>query len=219
MTMGEIAWWIWCALLWPFAPCESAEDVAARQGAKCERGCIGGSDGWVYEVTRDDLVWFARMANCEIRDYIGTDDADATLWAVVQGFYRAHLVGRNTTLASYASTYSGCTSRLWATGGRYYSPRITPIADVNRKTRWRDLPQRVRDVVRSFFRGEIRNRWPGWCWVWTHGWEHHADSRLIGPFYAVEDHGQSFNAYYQDAITEHWMPWQVQIVAPPAEEE
>ncbi len=205
--------WFLCLLLWPFMPCDSAEEIAAEQGAKCERGCIVCGDNWVYEVTRDDLVWTARMANCEIANVLDTDDAPATMWSLAQNFCRMHGVGRTQSWGSFVSHYSGCTSPLWATGGIYYSPRITPIADVNRKTRWNDLPQKTRDYVRSFFRNEIPNRWPGWCWIWTRGWEHHAARNLIGPFYAVKDEGQSLNAYWKDPATRYWTRWQVRVVA------
>jgi hypothetical protein len=205
--------WFFCLLLWPFMPCESAEEIAAEQGATCERGCIVGSDGWVYEITKSDLVWFTRMAHCEIEIVIGTDDAEATLWAVVQNFYRRHLLGRTETLGTFAQLYSGCTSPLWATGGRYYSPIITPLADANRATPYAELPAKTREFVLSYFRNEIPNRWPGWVYVWTHGWEDHADGRAIGPFYAVGDVRHSLNAYYKDPATRHWTRWQVRVVA------
>jgi hypothetical protein len=208
---------IWL-LLAPWLPMESPEAVAERNGATCERGCIVGADGWAYEVTRDDLVWLTRSANCEIGSHLDTEDAPATMWALAQNFYRRHLVGRQETLGEFVSNYSACTSKRWATGGSRYSPRITPIADANRRTRWRDLPQRTRDFVRSFLRNEIPNRWPGWCYVWTHGWEHHASPRIIGPYYAAEDVGRSLNAYYKDPLTVWFMPWTVRIVAPPAQD-
>jgi hypothetical protein len=189
-----------------------AEVVAAKAGATCERGCIVGADGWVYEITRDDLVWTTRAAHCEIESVLDTDDAPATMWALTQNFYRGHLLGRTESFGSFVSGYSACTSKRWATGGQFYSPRITPIADVNRRTRWNDLPQKTRDFVRSFFRGEMPNRWPGWCYVWTHGWEHHAAPRLIGPFYAATHGPRSLNAYYMDPATKDWTPWTVRVV-------
>jgi len=194
------------------APPPSAAQVAAASGAECPRGCIVGADGWVYEVTRNDLVWTTRAAHCEFEDALATDDAPATMWALVSNFYRRHLVGRVESLAAFVSSYSACTSAKWATGGSKYSPRVTPIADVNRRTKWRDLPQRTRDFVRAFFRGEMPNRWPGWVYVWTHGWESHADRRCVGPYYAVPlDNDHSLNAYYADPATVDWTARTVRI--------
>ncbi len=178
---------------------------------KCQRGCIVGP-GFVYELTRSDLVWTARMAHCEIETVLDSDDAPATMWSLVTNWTRRRLLGRHESFGSFVSSYSGCTSRRWATGGEFYSPRITPIADANRRTRWADLPQKTRDYVRSFFSGEIPNRWPGWCIVWTHGYESHAARGLIGPFLAVPDGDHSLNAYYADKSTGHWTAATVRII-------
>jgi hypothetical protein len=178
----------------------------------CPRGCIV-APGFAYAITRSDVLWTARMAHCEVETVIGTDDAPATMWALAQNFVRRHNVGRRETFGAFVSSYSGCTSRRWATGGDKYSPRITPIADINRRLRWVDLPQTTRDFVRSFFHGEMPNRWPGWVYVWTHGWESHAGPRSIGPFYAVETE-HSLNAYYKDRATMGWRSDTVRIVPP-----
>jgi hypothetical protein len=191
-------------------------DAAARfiEHDPCPRGCIVGPRVF-YQITRDDLVWVSRAANCEIASHLDTDDAPATMWSLAQNFVRRKHVGRRESFGSFVSSYSGCTSARWATGGSRYSPRITPIADVNRKLRWSQIPRPVRDFVLSFFRGEMPNRWPGWCWVWTAGWESHADRRHIGPFYAVpRDTGRSLNAYYLDPATRDWMADTVRIVPP-----
>jgi hypothetical protein len=207
--MFAAVFWFLVYLLGP----PPAAQVAVDAGKTCERGCIVGAiDGWVYEITRDDLVWATRAAHCEIEIVLETEDAPATLWALTQNFYRRHLVGRVETFGEFVSMYSACTSRRWATGGDRYSPRVTPIADVNRRTRWRDLPQHTRNFVRSFFAAEIPNRWPGWVYVWTHGWERHAAPRLIGPYYAVPlDTEHSLNAYYSDPATKDWGIWTVRI--------
>lgn len=190
-------------------------DTAARftEHDPCPRGCIVGP-GVFYPITRDDVVWTARMANCEIAGHLDTDDAPATMWSLTQNFVRRKHVGHRESFGSFVSSYSGCTSARWATGGSRYSPRITPIADVNRRLRWNAIPRDVRDFVLSFFRGEHPNRWPGWCWVWTAGWEDHADPRHVGPFYAVDDVGRSLNAYYQDPATRDWTADTVRIVPP-----
>ncbi len=205
---------VWVLVLFSLLPsARPAALVAAESGASCDRGCLVGEDGWVYEVTRNDLLWFGRMAHCEIGSVVGTDDSEATLWAVATNFYRRHLVGRRESLGWFASHYSGCTSPLWATGGKFYSPRITPLADANRKTRWDQIPLRTRDLVLRFLSGDVPNRWPGWCYVWTHGWEDRADPRHAGPFYAVTDEARTLNAYYADPMTVDWTPWTVQIVS------
>lgn len=205
-------------LAWPVLPVEPAEDVAARAGYECERGCIVGADGWVYENTREDQAWFARVVNCEVASVIGTDDASAAMWALVQGFYLGHLNGRDRSLASYVTSYSACTSKDWSSAGTRYSPRITPIADANRATRWRDLPQRVRDFARTVLQGHIGNRWPGYVYVLTHGWEREANHRWIGPLYAETRGPGTYNAYWKDRRTVRWTNWTVRIVGPLGEE-
>jgi hypothetical protein len=191
----------------------AAPVVADTLHDPCPRGCIV-APGLTYAITRDNLVWTARMANCEIANVTDTDDAPATMWALVTNFVRRREAGRAESFGGFVQTYSGCTSKRWATGGDRYSPRITPIADVNRRLRWSQIPQRVRDFVRRFFRAEWPNRWPGWCWVWTRGWERMADPQHIGPYYAVEDAGQSLNAYYADPATVGWAADRIRIVGP-----
>jgi hypothetical protein len=179
----------------------------------CPRGCIV-APGFNYALSRDDLVWTARMASCEIANVLDTDEAPATMWSLVTNFTRRREAGRIESFGGFVSLYSGCTSRRWATGGDRYSPRITPIADVNRRTRWNDIRQDVRDFVHSFFRAEHPNRWPGFCWVWTAGWEKHADPRHVGPFYVVRDGGQSLNSYWKDPATVTWGADRIRIVGP-----
>lgn len=201
----------WLFLLFG-GPAESAEQIAARAGVSCDHGCLVAEDGWVYEVNRADLTWTARMANCEVL-YADSDEARATMWTLVQNFYRRHLAGIDETFASFVTSYSACTSKRWSSAGTIYSSRITPLADRNRRTRWRDIPQAKRDLVLSFFRGEIANRWPGYAIIWTAGYEHHAAHNLAGPYYIEPaDCGHSRNAYYKHPDTADFLPWTVRVV-------
>lgn len=201
--------WLLVLLLSPF---QSAEQWAALAGADCKRGCIVLADGEVYEVTRSDVVWLSRAMRCEIGSVLDTADAPATIWAVATNWHRRRLMGRVETLGGFASSYSGCTSAAWSEGGRFYSPRITPLATANRATHYNDLPRDVRDFVLSFFRGEVANEHPAWCWVWTKGYEAHANPRHIGPYYARADEGRSLNAYYSDPATVGYTPRTIRIV-------
>ena len=197
-----LAWIFAVHAVWPAPP------VVA---AACERGCIVDSHGWVYEITRADLVWTARAAQCEIGSSLDTDDAAATMWALAQNFVRRHRLGIDQTWGGFVASYSACTSRMWATGGTRYSPRITPRADATRALRWGAIPRPTRDFVRAFFRGEYPNRWPGWVYVLTSGWEEAAGRRWLGPRYAVPA-GRPRNAYYLDPATRWWGPDTVRVV-------
>jgi len=70
----------------------------------------------------------------------------------------------------------------------------------------------------AFLRGEYPNRWPGFTYVWTHGWEDNAHRSWDGPYYVAEDRTRSYNAYYRDPGTVGWMPWTVRIVPASATE-
>ena len=203
-------------LLAPLLPQETAEEVAAQAGATCERGCIVGmEDHWVYPISRDDTIWTLRMAHCEFEVALGTDEAPATMWQLVTDFYRRHLAGRKETFAAFVSSYSACTSKAWSTGGTHYSPRVTPIADVNRHLTWYEIPVKTRDFIRSFFAGEIANLHPSFCYVWTRHWESRADRRWSGPFYVIPpDSERSLNSYWADPVTRDWTADTVRIVGP-----
>ena len=203
MLMGALV-----ALFLSLAP---ASWIATITGHECERGCIVGETGWVYEVTRDDLVILARAANCEVKDAIGTADADAAMWALTSNFVRRKLVGRPETLARFVMGYSACTGIKWSSAGWERNDRITPRADANRQLRWRDIPQRVRDYVRAFLRNERPNRMPGVVYVLTAGFERHAHPLWIGPLYAETRGPGSFNAYWRDQSTAAWTDRTVRI--------
>ena len=197
-----------------FAPRAAAVAVVHAAGFACERGCIVDAErGWAYEINRDDLVWTARAAHCEVESVIGTDDADAAMWALAQNLVRRHRIGLRETFAGFVLNYSGCTGRRWSSDGTRHSDRITTRADANRMLTWYELPQRTRDYVRRFLRGEIVNRWPGLVYVLTAGWERHADPSWVGPFYAATHGPRSRNAYWMDRSTVGWDPMTVQIVS------
>lgn len=200
--------WLLVLLSLPF---QSAEQWAALAGAECKRGCIVLADNSVYEVTRSDVSWISRMANCEFASVLDTADAPATMWAVVTNWHRRRMMGRVESLGGFAAAYSGCTSAAWATGGSRYSPRITPLADANRATHYRDLPRDVREFVLSFFRGEVENAHPTWCFVFTRGWESHAPREWGAASYARAD-GVSLNAYWPHKSTLDYTPRTIRIV-------
>ena len=210
--------WFLVAMLSGMVPEKTADEVARDAGVVCDRGCIV-APGIVYRITRDDLVIMARAANCEVRDAIGTDDAAAAMWALVSNFVRRKMVGRNETLAAFVSAYSACTGVKWSSAGWARNSRITPRADANRQLRWRDIPQRTRDYVLSFFRNEHANPMPGVVYVLTSGFEFHASNAWYGPYYANTRGPGSFNAYWRDPKTIGWTASTVRLVAPTVEPE
>ncbi len=205
--------WFFCLLLWPFMPCDPAEDVAAEQGARCEQGCIVGADGWVYEVTKRDTVWLARALEIEVGDFLRDQEGAVTAWLFVQGFYLRHLLGDRGTLAGYVMGYSPATRNRWSAPGDDWDPRTADRPRHEWKIRWVAIPERVRRFTDSFLRGDVENSMPGVVYCFTHGWEHRAEDYWIGPFYAAPHRGRSFNAYWKDPATLYWTPWQVRIVA------
>lgn len=186
--------------------------VEAVGPERCPYGCVE-KDGARYTLTRDDVVWLARAAQCEVGDFIPRPEAKAALWALVQNHQRQLAIRPALTLAGLVTGYSACCSRRWATGGSRYHPRITPRADETRALRWRQIPRQTRAFVVDFLRWRYPNRWPGYVYVFTAGYESHADSRWIGPMYVRPDDGRTRNAYYRDPSTAGWTAATVRIVA------
>jgi len=186
--------------------------VAERAGATCERGCIVGADGWVYEVKPRDQVWLARALEVEVGDFLGTQEGDVTAWLFVQGFYLRHLLGDHGTLAGYVMGYSPATRIKWSAPDDDWDPREVERPRHEWKIRWVVIPEHVRVFTDSFLRGDVANQMPGVVYCFTHGWEHRADDSWIGPSYAAPHRGRSYNAYYRDRRTEDWTPWTVRVV-------
>lgn len=208
--------WFLFATLFGMVPSKTAEEVARDAGATCERGCVVGPNDFVYEVQREDIVIMARAASCEFASVLSTEDADAAIWALTSNFARRRMLGRNETFAGFIMGYSGCTGTKWSSVGTRHSDRITPKADANRQLRWRDIPQRTRDYVRAFFRGEVPNRMPWTTFVLTNGWQKHADPSWIGPYVARTHGPRSWNLYWADRSTRFWTTATVRLVPPTA---
>uniref|UniRef100_A0A6M3XUT7 Uncharacterized protein n=1 Tax=viral metagenome TaxID=1070528 RepID=A0A6M3XUT7_9ZZZZ len=178
----------------------------------CPYGCVE-SGGERYALTRDDVVWLARAAQCEVGDFIPRPEAQAALWALVQNHQRQRAIRPALTLAGLVIGYSACCSPKWATGGpRAPHPRITPRADETRALRWRQIPRRTRAFVVGLLRGHYPNRWPGYVYVFTAGYEGHADRHWDGPYYVRADDGRTRNAYWRDPSTAAWTSDTVRII-------
>lgn len=194
----------------------SAEVIAARSGAACERGCIV-APGVVYELSRNDVTVMARAVNCEVASVLETEDAAGAVWALTSGFVRRRTLGWEGSFGSYVAGYSGCAGKKWSSEGWAYNERITPRADANWKLTWDEIPGRSRDYVFRFFHGEIQNPIPGAVWFLTDGWEEHADPSWIGP-YTTQTHGpRSRNLYWKDRTTVWWTSQTVRLVPPSAQ--
>lgn len=179
---------------------------------QCPYGCVE-RDGDRYALTRADVVWLARGAQCEVGDFIPGAEAQAALWALLQNHQRQRAIRPALTLAGLVIGYSACCSPKWATGGPLAPhPRITPRAGETRALRWRDVPRRTRAFVLDLLRGGYPNRWPGYVYVFTAGFESHADPRWHGPMYVRSDDGRTRNAYYQDPTTAGWTRQTIRIV-------
>lgn len=209
---------VFVLLAWFWSPQTDALRQAREAGMFCELGCIV-APGFTYEVTQDDLLWTARAAQCEVASVIGTQDAEAAMWALAQNFVRRHYVGIEESFGRFVQAYCACTGRKWSSEGWAYSPRITPKADANRRLGWSDIPQRTRTFVIDFLGGRIENHWPRYVFFLTKGWEESADASWIGPMYTTTHGPRSRNSYWMDQSTAEWTVDTVRIVSvtqPPA---
>lgn len=207
--MGLVVSWLLVAALRLAAP-TIAEQIAPEA---CPYGCVATAGQTTYALTRSDVVWLARAASCEVGDFIPRPEAQAAMWALLQNHQRQRAIRPALTLAGLVIGYSACCSPKWATGGPLAPhPRITPRADETRAMRWRDVPRRTRAFVLDLLRGRYPNRWPGYVYVLTAGYESHADPRWDGPMYIRKADNRTRNAYYRDPSTVGWTTATVRIV-------
>jgi len=186
-------------------------------GHICPWGCISGADGSVYEITRNDITWIAKVSKAESGPRFVRAESSATIWAIVQNFYRVN--GRRhrddkLSLATFIQNYSAACSAAWATGGaKAPHPRITPRADRYRAMSWDEIPRRWRRFAVSFICGEVPNDSPGRVHVLARGFEDSAARTLFGPWYATtETQHPGGNAYYWTKETLGWERDEVRIV-------
>lgn len=189
----------------------SPETVAARDGKSCPYGCLVGGDGWTYEMQWHDVVSLAVALDCEVGAFLRYEEGPATAWALVQNHYRYHTIGKHPAFGKFVRSYSACASMEWSSLGTKYSPRITPRADLSMQKTWSTIRRGTREFVVAFLLGMHENRWPGYVYVLTSGWEEHADPSWVGPIYTEPHPGRCKNAYYQDGETQWWSGYAVRI--------
>lgn len=204
----------------PIPPAVSPVSVAAPTpppALDCPYGCIRGGETWQYVLSRSDLTWLAKMAKAESGPRFVVAESSATVWAIIQNFYRVNR-RRGTlgqlSLGTFIQNYSAACSKAWATGGsRGFHARITPRADLYRAMKWKDLPVRWRRFATDVFCGRVPNRSPGLVHVLARGFEDSAARELFGPWYATTIHEHpGGNAYYWTEETRTWGPDMVRIV-------
>lgn len=133
---------------------------AAAPVSEAELGQIRTKDGYVYQVTPDDLLWLARSVQFE-----GGTKPEATIWTYAQLQANRR---RTTSLTSLVRAHSQPINPLWATPGEgkcaQYPSRCTP-AQIERRRRarttpWESLRSDVRDLVTRWARAELSNPVP-----------------------------------------------------------
>jgi len=146
------------------------------------------SEGWVYEVTQADVIWMARVLECEVGDYRDAE-VDATAWTLIQRFAVTRRNGTYERLAPFLMTYSTCARRgplLDRLSGAADRPPIP----------WSMLPRWAREYATSFLRGSVPNRFPGWTRFWAKGYAPRDVGTMLGPYYVTT--GARGQAYFAD---------------------
>lgn len=121
------------------------------------------STAGAYNMTRDDLLWAARMIEGE-----GGDDA-ATLYAMAQRFLFVLRPAGHRTFTSAIRAYSQPINPRWLADGDKCAGRSTGYCDVAHTSRraalqraaWGELPPDKTATVLAWSRGELPNPVPG----------------------------------------------------------
>jgi hypothetical protein len=211
---------LWLMLVWSSTvqvpPLDQPLPNGLPPGMTCPYGCIVASDGWAYQMERNDLTWMAKLAMVESGPRFVREEASATVWAVIQNFVRVNR-HRNEVdrlrFGTFVQNYSAALSKRWSSQGTRHHARITPRADRYRPLTWLDLPKRWRQFAVEVVCARVSNRSPGYVHVLARGFEERAAPDLIGPWYATtEDVHPGGNAYYAVPESRGWGPDEVRIV-------
>lgn len=124
-------------------------------------------DGLRYRITRNDLLWLAKMAAYEG----GVESAPALLWALAQRFAWVDR-SRFPTLAALARSFSQPINPIWARdgsmcreGGQYHDRSDCSESALARRDRanaasWSSLDSTLTDVVGAWGQGKVLNPVP-----------------------------------------------------------
>lgn len=179
-----------------------------RFPADCPRGCIE-YQGWSYELTADDAVWFARAIDCEVGTAIYTAEASATAWALVQRFARVH--ERHSSFSGFLQDYCQCINSSFGSGGSrsaiiWRRDRV----DEQRSVPWWRLPVSVLEFVGEFTRCKVPNRSPGYThFLWVDSADHACESCVNALYFGADGSGR--NVYFQERGTTRWRTGTVRL--------
>ena len=134
---------------------------AAAPVAAVELGQIRTGNGYVYQITAEDILWLARAVQFE-----GGQNYDATIWTYTQLQAQRRRVG---SLTSLIRAHSQPVNPLWATpdAGKWVqvSGRGEP-KQIDRRARartipWNQIRASVRSKVLAWAKAELPNPVPG----------------------------------------------------------
>lgn len=120
-----------------------------------------------YRITREDLLWLARMVEYEG----GLQEAPALLWTLAQRFVWIDR-SRFRTLSALAQSFSQPINPIWRRdgekcrpGGEFHGQPECTEARLDRRDRaakrsWRALPQEIAEITAKWAMGQVTNPVP-----------------------------------------------------------